>query len=87
MTSFYDGSVDVKRKVRLHDDLVMEMLFEVLSTLVASVAIIHGENLKFGPFSLWYFWFFWQWLDNIQDDSNSILVSFSNQPNMCVGRK
>jgi hypothetical protein len=37
------------REVRLHDDFVVKVLLEILSALVASVAIIHGEYLNFGP--------------------------------------
>jgi hypothetical protein len=49
VTTFYDGSIYVIREVRLHDDLVVEVLLKILSALVASVAVIHGEYLNFGP--------------------------------------
>ena len=87
MAPFYDSSVDVMREIGLHDYLVVEVLLQGLCALVASVAIIHGENLNFGPIDLWHFWLFRYWLYNIQNNSNSILISFSYQPNMCVGCK
>lgn len=87
MTSFYDGSIYVMREIGLNDNLVVEMLLQVLCALVASVAIIYGKDLNFGPFDFWHFRLFRIRLYNIQNDGNSILISFSYQPNMCVSCK
>lgn len=75
------------REVRLHYDLVVKVLFQVLSALVASVAIVHCEDLNFGPVDLGHFRLFGLGLYHIQDDRYSVLIRFPHQPNMCISRK
>jgi hypothetical protein len=77
--------VDIVWKVGLHNDLIMEVFFQVLGTLVTSMTIIHCKNLNLRPLSIWHLWLLRQGLNNIQYDSNSILICFPHESHMSVG--
>ena len=36
-------------KLRLHNDVVVEIVFQIFSTFVSSMAIKHSKDLNFGP--------------------------------------
>ena len=40
-------------KLRLHYDVVVKVLFQVLSALIATVAIVDSEDLNLGPLVFW----------------------------------
>jgi len=87
LTPFENSLVEVVRKVRLHNYVVVEVFFKVLCALIAAVAIVHCEDLDFGPSFVGDFLFFSCWLDNVQDYCNPVLVGFPDKPNVGVGCK
>ena len=48
------------------------------------MAVINSENLYFGPVLLRHFWLFHLWLDDVQDDSDTVFVGFSDETDMGV---
>ena len=85
LTTLHNGLVHVQREVWLHDNLVVKVLLQILSALVATVAIVNCEYLDFGPLLIGDFRQFGGWLDNVENDSNTIFIGFPYETNMCVG--
>ena len=63
------------------------MLFQILCTLIASVAIVDSENLYFWPQIIHSFWHFGKWLNHIQNNCDSILICFSDESHMGICSK
>ena len=85
LRTFHNGLVNVHREVWLHNNLVVEMLFQILSALVTTVAIVNSEYLYFGPQILTDFGLFSGWLDDVKNNCNTIFIGFPDETNMCVG--
>lgn len=49
------------------------------------MAVINGENLDFWPVLLRHFWLFHLRLDDVQDDSNTVFVGFSDEADVSIG--
>lgn len=79
--------LDIMRKVRLHDYVVVQMLFQIFSALVATMAVVYGKNLDLRPFVFRKFWLFLLRLYNVKYNRNPILICLSHQPHMSVGSK
>ena len=71
----------------LHYDIVVEMLFQIFCTLVATMAIINSEDLDFWPLVFWEFGLFKLRLDYVKYNRNPIFISFPHQSHMSIGRK
>lgn len=69
----------------MHDDVVMKVLFQVLCALVATMAIVHSENLYLWPVRLLDLWLLAERLDHIQNNGNSVLICLSDKAHMGVG--
>lgn len=78
MTSLHNCCIYVVREIWLHYDLVMKVFFEVLCALITTMTIINSKNLDFGPVLLGHFWLFQLWLDDVQDNGDTVFVGFSN---------
>ena len=63
------------------------MFFQIFSALISSVAIIYCKNLNFWPLVLWHFWSFCCRLNDIQNNSYSIFITFSDKSNMSISCK
>ena len=44
-----DGRGYIRRELRLQDHVVVQVVFEVLGTLTASMSIVDTEDLELGP--------------------------------------
>ena len=84
LASFIDCRINICWEFRLHNDIVMEVLFQVFCTLVASVAIVDSEYLNLGPFIFGDFGLLAQGLDHIKNDCDPVLICFSDKANMGV---
>ena len=62
----------------------MEMFFQIFSALISSMAVIHCKNLYFGPLFFWHFRRFSCWLNDIQNNSNSIFITFPDESHMSI---
>lgn len=69
----------------LENDVVVQVLLQVLGTLVASVAIVDREDLDLGPVVLRDLLLLVGWLDHVQDDGNSVLVGLPHETHVGVG--
>jgi hypothetical protein len=85
--SFEDGALDVLWKIWLENDVVVEMLFQILCALIASVTVIDRKYLYLGPLIVRHFRLFLLRLNNIQNNGNSIFICFSDQTNMGIRSK
>ena len=83
--AFHNSLVYVHREIWLHNDLIMKMLFQVLSALVSTMTIIYREYLNFGPLFIGNFWLLCGWLNDVKNNSNTIFIGFPDETNMCVG--
>ena len=63
------------------------MFFQIFSALISSVAIIYCKNLNFWPLVLWHFGGFRCRLNDIQNNSYSIFITFSDKSNMSISCK
>jgi len=72
------GSLDVLWEFRLQYDVVMQVLFQIFSALIATMSIVDSKYLYFGPLIFWKFWFFHHWLDHVEDDGDTVFVGFSH---------
>jgi len=72
------GSLDVLWEFRLQYDIVMQVLFQIFGTLIATVSIVDSKYLYFGPLFFWKFWLFHHWLDHVEDDGDTVFVRFSH---------
>jgi hypothetical protein len=84
MSTFGNGWSDIIREVRLHNDLVVEVLLQILCTLVTAVAIIHGKYLNLWPVWLRHFRFFQNWLNDVEDDCNTVFIGFPHETYVSV---
>lgn len=85
--TFVDCSRDVRRKVWLNDDVVMKLVFEVLSALAATMAIEHAEYLESRPLLVCQLGRLGSWLDHVEDDGDSVLVGLADSSYICVSCK
>lgn len=67
----------------MHYDVVMEVVFKELSTLMPSMPVEYSKDLDFGPVSR--FGQFRLWLNHVQDDRDSVFVCLAHSTNICVG--
>ena len=77
----------ILRKVRLQDDVVVQVFLQVFGTLVASMTVVHSEYLYLGPQLISKFWLLGYRLNDVQNDGNPILVSLANQAYVSVCRE
>ena len=63
----------------------MQRIFEILSALVPAMPIENSENLNLGPVG--HFVCFFLGLDHIENDCNSIFITFAHSANISVGGK
>ena len=85
VTAFDDCLVDVARKVWIQYYVIVQMLFQVLSALIPTVPVVDSEDLNLRPFIILEFGLFNNRLYYIQDDRNSVLVSFSHEADVGIG--
>jgi len=62
----------------------MQVVFEVLSAFAASVAIVNAENLQFGPVLARDARLLLGGLNHVQNDRDSVLVSFAHRAHICI---
>lgn len=82
-TSHY-GIFDILGELVLHDDVVVQVFLEVLSTLVASMAIVHGKYLNLRPLVVGDFLRLCLRLNDVQNDCDSVLVGFTHEADVSV---
>lgn len=82
--SFVDGLLDVVWEVLLQDDVVVQVLLEVFSTLVAAMAVVDSEDLDLWPLVLLDLVLFAIRLNNIQNDCNPVFIYFSDEAHVGV---
>ena len=63
------------------------MLFQILSALIPSVAIVDSEYLDLGPFLLRKPGLLRTWLDHVEDDGDTIFICLADKSHVRVGRK
>lgn len=63
------------------------MLFQILSTLVSSVTVVHSEYLYLGPQFVRKFRLLGNGLNYIENNSNPVFIGFANEADVSVGRK
>jgi hypothetical protein len=80
-----DGLWDVAWKLGLQYHIVMKIVFEILGTFTASMAIVHSEYLKFRPLLRWDLWYFLGWLYDIENDGDSIFVGLPHDTHIGIG--
>jgi hypothetical protein len=84
VTSFDNRLVDIPWKLRLHDDVVVQVILQVFSTFRSTMSIIDTKDLKFRPLVGRHSWHLISWLNHIQNDRNPVLVSFTHDAYICV---
>jgi len=62
----------------------VEMFFQIFSALISSMTVVHSKNLYFGPLFFWHFRCFSSWLNDIQNNSDSIFITFPDQSYMSI---
>lgn len=72
-----DGLGDVGWKFWLKDDIVVQVIFEILCALTASMAVVHTKDLQFGPFVSWDTRCLLSRLYNVENDRDPVLVCLS----------
>ena len=82
--AFHYCCLNVLRELLLHNNVVVEVFFQIFSALIASVTIINCENLYFRPIILWNLVMFSLWLNDVENNRYSVFIWFSNQPNVSV---
>jgi hypothetical protein len=82
--AFGNGGRNIVWKVWLHYDIVVQVLLEILSALVSSMAIVNCKDLDLGPLVLPDFGFLADRLNNIQYNCNSVFICFAHQTNVSV---
>ena len=65
----------------------MQVILEVLSALAATMTIIDAKDLQFRPLIGWNAWRLLRWLDDVQDDRDSILVGLAHDTDVRIGCK
>lgn len=83
--STLNGSSYIGWELRLQDNVVVQVLLEVLGTLISSMAIVNSEYLYLGPHIVWELGLLRERLDYVEDNGNSVLVGLTNKTHMCVG--
>ena len=68
----------------LQDNIVVKVVFEILSAFASSMAVINTENLQFWPFVRGNFWCFCCRLYYIKNNWYSIFVGFPYNTYICV---
>ena len=87
LAAFRDRRVHIVRELRLHYNVVVQMLLEILSTLVSSVSIVNCEYLYLWPNWFADLWLLGKRLNYVQNDCNTIFILFSNEANVSVSCK
>ena len=82
LAAFIDGRAHVLRKHRVHDDVVVERVFEVLRALVSSMPVENSKNLNFRPICNLVCLFLG--LDHIQDNCDSVFVALPHRAHIRV---
>ena len=65
----------------------MQVILKVLSALAATMTIIDAKDLQFRPLIGWNAWRLLRWLDDVQDDRDSILVGLAHDTDVRIGCK
>lgn len=65
----------------------MQMVFQVLGALAATVAIVDAKDLQFWPLVTGHPRFFRGGLDHIKNDRNSVFVGLTDYTYVCVCRE
>jgi hypothetical protein len=86
LLSFDSGCIDclfkVLGKLRLHNNVIVKVIFDELGTLVSAMPIEDPKNLNLGP--VWNPWLSLLRLDHIQNDRDSILIGFPDRANIGI---
>lgn len=77
----------ILRKVRLQDDVVVQVFLQVFGTLIASMTIVHSEYLYLGPQFVRKFRLLGNGLNYIENNSNPVFIGFANETDVSVGGK
>lgn len=85
LAALEDCSLYVVWKLWLEDDVVVEVLLEILCTLVTAMTIVNSEDLDLWPLLLRNLGLLIGRLDDVEDDGDSVLVGLSHQADVCVG--
>ena len=80
----HDCSLDVVREFWLQDDIVMEMLLQVFCALVSSMTIIDSKYLNFRPLLFRNLRLLVDGLNDIQNNSYSVLICLSDKAHMSI---
>ena len=62
----------------------MELIFKILSTLAATMTIENSKYLQAWPLLLRNFWSLSVWLDNVENNRDSVLIGLPNSSYICV---
>jgi hypothetical protein len=85
--SFLNCTLHVFREIRLKNDIVVQMFFQILSALVASMPIVDRKDLNLWPEVIGHLWFLLLGLDYIQNNCDPVFIHFSHKTNMCISGK
>ena len=65
----------------------MQVILQVLCALATTMTVIDAKDLQFRPLIGWDAWRLLRWLDDVQDDRDSILVGLAYDTDVSVGCK
>lgn len=82
--SIPDCSLNIVGEVRVHDNVQVEIVFQVLGTFTSSMAVKNSENLDLGPQLIIYLRLLKFRLNHIENDCDTIFVCFPDQARVCV---
>ena len=84
-TTSSDGVLDVGGEIRVHDDIIVKVVFQIFSAFMAAVAVEDAEDLNFRPVRNTSPFLFR--LDDIQNDGDTVFVDFTHRADICIGCK
>ena len=68
----------------LENDIVVKVIFEIFSTLAATVTIVDTKNLKFWPLIVGHSWGLDRGLNHVEDDRDPVLICLPDSTNVCI---
>ena len=82
-----NGCRHVRWKFWLQDNIIMQMLLKVLSTLITAMPVVHREYLYLRPHVVRELGSLGKGLDHVENNCNPVLVRFPDQTDMRIGGK
>lgn len=85
--SFKYCLLNIHREILLQNDVVVKVFFQVFCTLISTMTIINCKYLNFWPVLFCNLVVLAFWLNDVQDNGNSIFICLSYQTSMGVCSK